>query len=149
MAYMFVFSSNMEDLSQTQERFYSALEEVPKQEYARARIYPVKFSESDYDHNLWSEEIRYENGGWVPDWLEWDESWLRIILADPIEELEVLTTDVSHVIIYEETAFHCMSDLIQYMISRKDLTIAPIEGMEEETEEPSQPQGLECECAGM
>ena len=144
MAYMFVFSSDMGE--DGVRKFYSCIEELPKEEGALAEIHPVKFSESDYDSRLGEEHIRYEKDGWVSVYCRMEpkvyynddpESWLRI-LVDPAEEIEVVTTDVSKVVIYHDEnemldkAFHRMSDFIQYMVIRKELTIYPLEGIKVE-----------------
>jgi len=71
-------------------------------------VYPVNFENSD--NNFYSERIRYKNGSWGPTDVEWCKSWLRIILADPVEELKIYQMDLSKVLIINEMAFYCDGD---------------------------------------
>lgn len=126
MAYMFLFSSEWVDsLEKGEEQFYSCLDDVPQFEYSRVRVYPVYFGKGDYHHH--SELISFQGGDWRPIDNDWSESWLRIILADPVEEIEVIEFDNDEVTIYNDMAFHCHKELLQYLLVGKEMKIFSVD----------------------
>lgn len=139
MTYMFVFSVALLDtkdedgLSSIPEKFYSSLDEIPGFEHMFARVYPVKFKGSDY--RLYSERIRFVGGNWNPDEVEWNESWLRIIMADPVEGPEIRQMDVSKIVIYNEMAFQSQGDLIDYLTERGEIKVVHLHNVTTHSEE--------------
>ena len=113
MTYMFVFETIFDN--GTTKEYYKNLNDVPTTENQRVKIYPVLYSGNEYEDEG-PENIRYENGSWVPEDCIWEYSFLRYILADPVEEVDIVDSDLDSVVIYENRAFHCKDDLLNWLV---------------------------------
>ena len=97
--FMFVYEDKNGEL-------FSNIDRINKEDGDIIKIFPVYVH--GYNDNLTEEEVTYKDGILVAS--NQEESWLTII-----DEYEILPFDISDIVVYNGTFFHCEKDLIEYL----------------------------------
>ena len=88
---------------------FTKLDSIPKEEGDTAKIFPVYLH--GHNTNLFEEEITFRDGNWTPSNPPEDPeaTWLNIT------EDEILSFELSDVVVSNNLFFHCQDDLIDYI----------------------------------